>query len=424
MRVTEGKAKNGKIKLNVFIPPEELSGYIAKAHDDMKKKITVEEGQNLIEAAKAEMGEEKFEKYFDNFVIEESTPLALEKKNYRIVTNPHYYVEMPVEEGKEFKYSMEIIRKPSISLSSYDPVEVTVPTAEVSEREVDLRIEQVAHENLVLEKSQNAVVKEGGKVVLKIENTINNGKPMPTLDTESRPYDLGEDLMPRSFDDALIGMNAGQTKDIEFDAPSLEKTDDSGRPLPELVTATVTVLEVQTETEPVIDDAWVAAHEPGLSTLAEFRDKAREEIRKQKEEELVTYTEYQCVSALTERVAESAPKELYEEMQKSVARDFRRMLQREGISKEQYMQALGLSEGGLNMKLMTETYDALMQGLALDALYEHLKLELTDEDFEEYFTDEDLEGPGRRYMAVEAACRIKASKWLVDNAIVKTTEGL
>ena len=80
-----------------------------------------------------------------------------------------------------------------------------------------------------------------------------------TIKGEDRTYLMGRGYMPEGFDEALIGMEPGQTKEFTFEAPL---GTENGEVVNKPISCTVTVKEIQQEVVPVIDDAWVKANMP------------------------------------------------------------------------------------------------------------------------------------------------------------------
>ncbi len=66
-------------------------------------------------------------------------------------------------------------------------------------------------------------VAKGDSVKVKLECS-EDGKPMPRLTTEGRTYTTGAGYMPDGFDENIIGMNVGETKEFTFEARALTTT--------------------------------------------------------------------------------------------------------------------------------------------------------------------------------------------------------
>ena len=82
-------------------------------------------------------------------------------------------------------------------------------------------------------------MEKGDSVELELE-TIQDGKPVRALCSKARVYNTGSLSMPDDFDEAIVGMDVGETKSFEFEGPSFE-LDASGQPVMESYRSTVTV---------------------------------------------------------------------------------------------------------------------------------------------------------------------------------------
>ena len=88
---------------------------------------------------------------------------------------------------------------------------------------------------------------------------FDDGEEIKALTCEDRTYLMGRGYMPEGFDEALVGMEPGQTKEFTFEAPL---GTENGEVVNKPISCTVTVKEIQQEVVPIIDDAWVKANMP------------------------------------------------------------------------------------------------------------------------------------------------------------------
>ena len=73
---------------------------------------------------------------------------------------------------------------------------------------------------------------------------VEEGEEIKALTCEDRTYLMGRGYMPEGFDEALIGMEPGQTKEFTFEAPL---GTENGEVVNKPISCTVTVKEIQQE---------------------------------------------------------------------------------------------------------------------------------------------------------------------------------
>jgi trigger factor len=267
-------------------------------------------------------------------------------------------------------------------------------------------------------------VEKGDHVLLRIEASL-NGERLDGLSCDSRTYTAGEGYMPEGFDEQIIGMKPGETKSFTFEGPNI---DDDGNEITETIAREVEVLENQHEVIPTINDEWVRMNMPMYKDLAGFRAALTEQIEREARMNYDMQVREVAAGELAKRFKGSIENPVYESMQKNMMSDLRRNLQRQGITYEQYVERNG-GQQQFNMMMMMQIRETLVKGYALDAVFRHEGLVVTDEDIEEicYMTNpqspaqarKQFEESGNGYILRESAERLRATKWVVDHAIIK-----
>lgn len=313
------------------------------------------------------------------------------------------------------------------TLSSYDPVSITLPEPAVSDAEVDEQLYRFAQSRATYEKVEDRHVEPTDFVFVSLETT-KDGEPFKGLTTEGQMIKLGSGHMPEGFEREIASMSAGETKTFDFEGPSFE-LDENGEPKNDTFTTTVTIREIRQQVIPAITDAWVAANIPGFNTVPEFANTVRTQMQADRATEVEHMKHFACASTLAKRLEGHIPDDLFEMGIAQTHQMFEMDLKRQGLTKEAFMQQRGLDEQRLNMELLMQAREMLAQGLALDALAEHLGLTLEDSDLDEVFggnTPEETaaarkacEDAGQMPQAREAALRGKALKWLVETATIE-----
>ena len=77
-------------------------------------------------------------------LVNEVYPQALEENNLVPLQRPNYEYELDlVEDHKPFNFTATIVVKPELELTSYEPVEVEIPSTEATDEEIDAQIEEL-----------------------------------------------------------------------------------------------------------------------------------------------------------------------------------------------------------------------------------------------------------------------------------------
>jgi trigger factor len=181
------------------------------------------------------------------------------------------------------KFAARLITAPEFEVPEYKGIAVKVPSAEITEADVDQAIEQLRGrladfvditEDRGLAMDDFAVLDFAGRVDGRPVNEVAPKVARELGGQENFWIKMGPQTLVPGFCDALIGARMGETRDFSIDLPA-------GFPVAELagkkIDYTVKVREVKSQTLPEINDEMAGKLLPG-KTLEELRAQVRKEI--------------------------------------------------------------------------------------------------------------------------------------------------
>lgn len=427
MKVTQKKIEPGKVRLEAIATAEEVGNALQAAHVAFAQSMGLQpqQGKTVVEVAEERMGIKNLDSVVESSAIEALVPLALDKKNLVPSFPPHAEPKSPFKRGRQFSFNVEVALKPEYELTSYDPVEITIPPFSVDESVVDDQVAEMAKRYTGFETADPKPIEKGDSCLLSMK-CYENGEELKGLTTEGRTYTAGMGYMPEGFDENIMGMQPGETKTFTFEGPGI---DEDYNEITQVIDCTVTIKEIQREAVPVIDDAWVARNMPMYKSCADLRGDIARNVERQAREQYETYKLQAAASEIARRFQGKIADEVYESMRGNLMNNIRMELQQQGKTWEDFVQENG-GEQQLGMMLMLQTREMLVQGFALDAVFRHERLVLTDEDIEfacrsmnpqanPKQTRKQFEQSGRGFALRESAERMKANRWVLDHAVVK-----
>lgn len=435
MKVKRSETDDGKIRLQITAPAEKVTEAIGYIDFQLASQngINPQGIQDLSATIKEKVGEAYYESIIDFQVMNFLAPFAVTQEGIDIIGSPR--VSSATERiipGQPLSFEALVTPKPVYELEDYSPVSIKVPPVNVTEAEIDEQLVLLAENHASNEKDEDRPLKDGDNLLFSIKVIDNKGEVIPQLTAESRAYAIGKNLLPKEFDENIIGMEPGQNKTFEIPAQVLTGVKPEEGAEDGAFTFEIGIIEVQKHVIPAITDVWVAANVPDdtITTVPQLREEIRKQGLALREREAANHISFLAASELGSRFKGTIPDEFYEMTRSGVLQNLQQNLQQQGKS----MQAFVAEQGGdqqFSMQLMMQTREVLVQGFSLDALARHLKLELTDNDLIEIFNlmapghgqdaAREFEITGRLYQAREAALRNKANKWLVENAVIEYT---
>jgi trigger factor len=197
-------------------------------------------------------------------------------------------------------------------------------------------------------------------------------------DSGERDYvvELGSGQLIPEVEEQLVGMKAGETKEIELEA--------AGDAEPIKVQAVVK--EIKEKVLPELDDE-LARSASEFDTLEELRTDIEERIREQVEAEVNEVFRRAALERLVEASQVQVSGPLVEARTRTLVRELDAVLQRSGGSLETYIQMSGDSPEDLIRRLRDQAAASVAGELVLEAAADQLGIQVSDEEVDQAFRD-------------------------------------
>lgn len=422
---------DNKIKVTVTVDAKDVDAAVKKTYKDFARKYNFpgfRKGKAPRPVIDNALGAEAVLATVTEDIINAAYPQAVEAEKLFPVGSPDFGDAGLVEAGKDFTFTFELSVKPEVELSSYEPVAVELPVAEATEADVEEQLEALREHYSTYEDASAATkMKPENYIDIAIKATDEQGSAIVSLETDSRLYGPATGVLPASFDDEIMGLKKGQSKEF-----TLEVADDDSSILlsaqaGKKVSFEVTCNVVKKKEIPELTDEW--AHDVmGFEDAADLRARVTESIAEQKAGMLPRLKENACVSALIERFEGEVPESMAEEAEANLLQDFFVQLQRQGVSFDAYLSQQGITSEQFKADAKLQALDEAKQQLALDAWARNKGIEATEEEVTAEFAKAGVEDPaalekewresGRLYLIREGVVRFKAMEDVLETAVV------
>lgn len=424
MKVHSKKLGENQLLLECEATPQEVNEALQAAQVGFAQSMGLqpEQGKTVAQVAEERMGIKNLDSIVEASAIAAMVPHALDKKNLVPAFPPEAQPKSALKRDQSFTFDLPVALKPDYELTSYEPVEITVPPFSFDETLVDRQLEAMAERYATFVTADPKPIEAGDSALIAMKCT-EDGKEIPGLTTDGRTFTAGQGYMPEGFEEQVLGMEPGQTKTFTFEGPDF---DEDFNPRTQTVECTLTVIEIQKPEDPKVDDAWVQQYMPMYKGVEDLRADIARGLEHQAREEYENYKRQLVANALAPRFQGMIADEVYETMRSNLLNNIHAEVQQQGMTWEQFVEQNG-GDQQLGMMLMLQTREMLVQGYCLDAIYRHEGLTLTDEDIEAACramnpqgnpkqTRQQLETTGRGFALREAAERLKANNWVLEHA--------
>ena len=374
------KVEKSQVELTIEVNAAEFEAAVEKAYQKMRRKISVpgfRPGKAPRKMIERMYGAEVFFEEAINIAFPEAYEAAAEQEKLQIVGYPT--VEMVGEVTKDgFTFKATTPVYPEVTLGEYKGLKAEKPEVKVLAADVDERLKALADRNTRLV-SVDRAAKSGDTAVIDFEGFL-NGKPFDGGKGENHNLELGSGSFVPGFEDQVIGMKAGEEKDIDITFPEDYHKELAGK----AVVFHVKLNKVTETSVPEQDDEF-AKDVSEFDTLdelkADIRAKALENAKKQADSAF----EQAAVDKAAENTTVDMPKALVENELDIQMERFGYQLQMSGYSMEQYAKMMGGDVSTMRNAFRPAAEKQAKISVTLEKIAEVEGITASDEDIEAEF---------------------------------------
>ena len=374
------KIEKSQVVLTIEVGAAEFEAAIEKAYQKMRKKINVpgfRPGKAPRKVIEGMYGAEVFFEEAINIAFPDAYEAAITEQKLNIVGYPAVeMVDECTKEGFTFRATTPVY--PEVTLGEYKGLSAEKEEVKVLAAAVNERLKLLQDRNSRLE-SVDRAAKEGDTAVIDFEGFL-DGVPFDGGKGENHSLELGSHSFVPGFEEQVIGMKAGEEKDLDITFPEDYHAELAGK----AVVFKVKVNEVKAKEVPELDDEF-AKDVSEFDTLKDLKA----DLKKQITEERQKAADRAFEDALMEQVAANITAEIPDAMVENQARqfldNFKMQIAQQGIPYEQYMQMTGMDEAKLIEDAKEPALRQVRMDLAVAAIIKAEGLEATDEEVEAEF---------------------------------------
>jgi len=381
MQVTVEDLSTVKKVLHVEIPEKVVVGELDKAYKDLKKNAKVKgfrpgkTPRTVLERLyKKDVNADVSSK-----LIQESLINAIKEAELNIVGRPE--IEPPIADGKgPYKYDATVEIEPEIETVDFKGLALKKNLYRVSAEEMDAQLKML-QKNLAQQKTleEDRPAQEGDFVLIDYEG-FKDGKPFAeTQKTENFTLKIGDGPILKEFDEQLIGMSTGETREVKVHFPE----DYFNNKVANLeIIFNVKLNGIREVVLPEIDDEF--AKDLGqYETLKQLKEEISSNLLKGYEKRSDQEVQEQIFTALLEKVNFEVPDSLIAFELEGIIEEVEKTLTYHGSSLEER----SLTKEDLAEKYRDTAIKQVRRRLILKKIVGQENLTLSDEDLENGYKD-------------------------------------
>lgn len=365
------------VKLTVEVETEAVDAAIKSAYNKQKNKIAIpgfrkgKVPQAMIEKM---YGPEVFYEDAANTMLQAQYPAAVEQSGVDVVSRPTVEVTQ-IEKGKPFIFTAEVAKRPEVTLGKYNGVTVTKIDTSVSDEEVDAEIENQRNTNARTVTVTDRAVQEGDTAVIDFEGFV-DGVAFEGGKGENHPLEIGSHSFIDTFEDQLVGKNAGDEVEVNVTFPEQYQAEElAGKP----ATFKVKINEIRAKELPELNDEFVQDISE-FDTLAEYREDTKKKLQERKENAAKGNKEDEAIQKIIDKSKMEIPEAMIDMQAENMIEEFAQRIAAQGMSFEQYMQFSGMTIDKMKEQVRPEALQRIQSSLVLEQIAKEENIVASDED--------------------------------------------
>ena len=375
MIVKNSKKEKNTVTFDVELDAAEFEKYVNGAYLKARSRIMVpgfRKGKAPRMVIEGMYGKDVFyDDAFDN-AANDAFAFAVAEGKLETVGRPTMTDSKVTDEnGALLSFSTDVY--PEVTLGQYKGLEAEKPSVEVTDEEVDGHIERLRKQNARLITVERPA-QDGDTVNINYAGML-DGIPFDGGTAENQNLVLGSNTFVPGFESQLVGISAGEERDLDITFPENYGHDLGGK----AVVFHVKCNEVKFEELPELDDEF-AKDISEFDTLAEYKADIEAKLNEKYEKSAESAVEEQLIDGLIDNLEADIPDAMYDTEVENVIRDRDFQLRSQGLSLDMYMKYTGMDLDGMRAQAKPQAIRQVKTRLALDKIIELEGITASEED--------------------------------------------
>ena len=311
-----------------------------------------------------------------NSVMEKAYFDCLMKNKLVPIISPKADIKDISEEKVEFLFT--ITTKPEVKIKKYKGLKVEKEKVKVTKKEVQEEIDKL------LERYSELVVKEGkienGDIAIIDYEGFKDGEAFAGGKAENYSLTIGSNTFIPGFEEGLIGLKAGDKKDLNLEFPKDYNAEDlAGKK----VVFKVVVNEVKEKVKRKLDkELFEDLNIDGVDSKEKLEEKIETSLKANKELEAENNYVERLLEEVGKNVEVDIPDEVVKEELEHLKENMEQNMKRQGLSLELYLKFTGSTIDALEKELEPEAYSNVLYRYMLEEIIRLEKIELKEKELD------------------------------------------
>ena len=373
----EKKEKN-TVSFQVEIDRDEFEAGVSSAYIKNKGKISVP-GFRKGKAPRMVIEGMYGANVFYDDAVDEVSPKAFE---YAVKEEKLDTVGRPgisaydVSDDKVLTVTFDVALYPEITLGQYKGIEAPRAEINITEAEVDAYIEEIRKRN-ARQINVDRAAKLGDTAIIDYDGYL-DGKRFDGGKAEGTSLELGSGQFVPGFEEQIVGMKAGEEKDIDVTFPENYHEGLAGK----AVVFKVKVHEVMEMELPEVDDEFTKDVSE-FDKLEDYRTAIMEQLVAKRTQVVDEEFGFNVIQKTVENMSCEVPDAMIEERMTAMINEYDRNLMSRGMRLEEYIRMTGMDPASFQNMIRPQAEAQVKTDILLSEVAKLENIEVTDAEIEE-----------------------------------------
>ncbi len=304
---------------------------------------------------------------------------------------PYAMASLDITSMEPLTYTFSVPLEPAVNLGDYRSLRIEEEEPIINEAQVDEELETYraqfsawtdvdrpsAYGDTLTLDVKSVIAPDAGN-----ENADANAEETVVLDETNWDVTLDEEnpMDPPGFDAALLGLSAGDEKEVTLSWPADSQSVYAGKE----ALFHIKVHKIEALEKPALDDEFAQLVGPDFNTLEDLQKHIRTRLLNDMIEETEENYLEKALDALVAQSEMDYPPIVVEDQIDAMINEFQRQLSQYGIENlDDYLRQMGLSREEYRENLREQAEITARRNLVISELYQLEEIEATDADVEE-----------------------------------------
>src|SRR5690554_4772680 len=339
MEVAKEVLEGNKVKLKVEIEKERVNDALDKAYRKVVKDLALpgfRKGKVPRRILEARYGKEVLHSDAFDILVPQAYMVAVKTAEIEPIDQPEIE-DFYIAENEPATFTAIVKLKPEVELGQYTDLGIEKEAVELNNEEIEEVLKRQQEQHAYLETVDKETVDEGDFAIIDFTGYV-DGEEFPGGSAEEYTLEIGSGYFIPGFEEQLVGQKVGEEVEVKVTFPEDYQAENlAGKD----AVFKVTIKELKVKRLPELNDDF--ARELGeFDTLDELKEDIRENLLKQKEDQVQREYEEMLLEKISENAEVDVPDVLVNNELDMMLQNMDYTLRQQGVNIEQYFNFVGI----------------------------------------------------------------------------------